>query len=472
MASLVIFALPVSTAVMMYSRKARDAAFFIMVFGTIIVVDIDVNFMDRPWYRGTTRGFEISIIDILSIAMLTVLALRPKKGEPRLIWPASLWPMLIYFGYCILSVLFNDPKLWGAYELLKIARAILVTVAAANYIRSEKQLRVFVWAFVCAVVYEGFIAVKMRYVGHVHRVFGTMEHPNSLSLYMCMAVPVLYAVAMSKLPKWPRYFALVGVILAMVAVILTISRTGIVTLGLVLMGIVAACFSFKLNLKNILITGGVILALVGGVAYSWKSVTARFEGASLEDEKEKGRGEYIRLAKLIVDDRFLGVGLGNWSWWVSNKYGPIDNSPFIPYINTSEKPPQENPKGLETAQAPPAHNLGALTVGELGWPGLVLFTLIWLRWFHIGIGFLWKRKSDPMFRVGAGLFFAVCAAFFQSLTEWEYRQGQILFTVHILVGVLAALYWHKNNPKAQKSPAKAHERTTAIPPSAAYEPAR
>lgn len=444
--ALIIFAVPICTALMVFWRRARDLGFFAIVFGAMIANSLDVNFVSREWYRGTTRGFEISFLDIIALALLLAMFLRPRKGDRRFIWPGSLAPLLVYFGYCALSVLFSDPKLFGMFELLKVARSILIFVVAANYIHGEKELRVFLWAFIAAVAYQGFQAVKMRYLGGVHRVYGTLEHPNSLSLYMCMAVPVLYAATMSKLSKWQKRWALVCVPLAMVAVLLTISRTGVITLGLVLLGIVAACFSFRLNLRNIMITVGVICALAFGVAYSWKTMMERFEGASIEDEKEKGRGEYIRLAKLIVADRFFGVGLGNWSYWVSNKYGPIDGSPFKPYIGTDEMPDQVNPKGLETAQAPPAHNLGALTAGEIGWPGLILFTIVWLRWFQMGLTFLWKRKSDPMLRIGAGLFFAVCAAFFQSLTEWEYRQTPILFMVHILVGVLAALYWRKKHP--------------------------
>ena len=149
---------------------------------------------------------------------------------------------------------------------------------------------------------------------------------------------------------------------------------------------------------------------------------------------------------MIVEDRFFGVGLGNWSYWVSNIYGPKDGSPFVPYVGTDTMPDKTNPRGLETAQAPPAHNLGALTIGELGWPGLILFGIVWLRWFQMGIGFLWRRRADPMLRIGAGLFFAVCAVFFQSLTEWEYRQTPILFMFHIMLGVLAALHWRKKHP--------------------------
>lgn len=451
---LIFMSVPVCSALLTYWRRGRDFAFFVLVFGAMITERLDINFVSREWYRGTTRGFEISFLDILSVSLLVAMWLRPRKGESRFFWPASLGPLLAYLAYCFASVLFSDPQLFGMFELLKVARGILLFVTVANYVRSEKQLRVFLWSFIAAVLYQGFVAVKMRYLGGVHRVYGTLEHPNSLSLYMCMAVPVLYAAAMSKLPKWQQRFALLAVLIGMVAVLLTISRTGVVTLGLVLFGIVAACFSFRLTVRNILITGGVICALVLGVAYSWKTMMARFEGASIEDEKEKGRGEYIRLAKLIVADRFFGVGLGNWSYWVSNKYGPMDGSPFKPYIGTSDAPDMTNPKGLETAQAPPAHNLGALTAGELGWPGVMVFAVVWLRWFQMGVSFLWKRRSDPMLRIGAGLFFAVCAAFFQSLTEWEYRQTPIMFIFHILLGVLAALHWRQKHPLPEAEPAR------------------
>jgi hypothetical protein len=228
----------------------------------------------------------------------------------------------------------------------------------------------------------------------------------------------------------------------------------VVTLGLVLLGVVIACFSFRFTPRNVLITVGVVGALVFGVAYSWDTMMQRFAGATIEEEAERGRGEYFRLAKLIVADRFFGVGLGNWSYWVSNEYGPRDGSPYKPYVGTSEPPDMVNPKGLETAQAPPAHNLGALTVGELGWPGLVLFAVVWLRWFQMGLGFVWRRKADPLFRIGTGLFFSVCAAFFQSLTEWEYRQTPILFMFHILLGVLAALHWRRRNPLPEPAPVR------------------
>ena len=63
---------------------------------------------------------------------------------------------------------------------------------------------------------------------------------------------------------------------------------------------------------------------------------------------------------------------------------------FVPYPGTDVVPSEIIPPGsnLDNAQAAPAHCLGALTAGELGFPGLFLFTLLWLRWFQMGASFL------------------------------------------------------------------------------------
>ena len=41
---------------------------------------VDVNFVSRDWYRGTTRGFEVSFVDVLS---LSLLAERDSFGRGR-----------------------------------------------------------------------------------------------------------------------------------------------------------------------------------------------------------------------------------------------------------------------------------------------------------------------------------------------------------------------------------------------------
>ena len=101
------------------------------------------------------------------------------------------------------------------------------------------------------------------------------------------------------------------------------------------------------------------------------------------------------MAKAIAKDQTFGVGLNNWSYWVSQKYGPKLGYRFVPYKGTDIEPSTYIPPGsnVDEAQAAPAHSLGALTAGELGIPGLVIFSIVWCRWFQIAGSFLWRRRT-------------------------------------------------------------------------------
>jgi hypothetical protein len=52
-----------------------------------------------------------------------------------------------------------------------------------------------------------------------------------------------------------------------------------------------------------------------------------------------------------------------------------------------------------------------------------------------------------MHRFGVGFFFAICGIFLQSVTEWVYRQTQILFTFHVLLGALASLCYFRRQAR-------------------------
>jgi len=149
--------------------------------------------------------------------------------------------------------------------------------------------------------------------------------------------------------------------------------------------------------------------------------------------------------------------LNNWSYWVSEKYGPRLGYRFVHYKGTDVEPSTVIPpeSNVDEAQAAPAHSLGALTAGELGIPGLILFAIVWMRWFQMAVSFLWPRRADPLRRIGVGLFFALCGIFLQSLTEWVFRHSPIYYVININLGVLASLYYLKK--KAKRMAAEEHE---------------
>jgi hypothetical protein len=456
------------------SQRIRDLFFMLMVILTPVAERMEVNFFSREWYRGTTRGLEFCAVDVLSVSLLVSCFLFPRRGEKRWFWPATLGLMGIYLCYACICMAQADPKLFGVFELSKMLRGIVVFLAAALYVRSDRELKLFAFALGIAVCQQGLEALMQRYIYGMHRVAGTVDDSNSLSMFLVTTAPVFVAVITARFPWFLKALGAAAIALAGVGVVLTISRAGVVTMGCVLLGAALATVTVKITAKKIAVVMIVLVATGGVLAKSWKTLNARFAETNFKEEygnaHVQGRGYYIKMAAAIAEDCWWGVGPNNWSYKVSNVYGPRLGWHFVPYISTDKEPSHLVPAGrnIDEAQAAPAHSLAALTAGELGIGGLVLLTLLWARWLWMGSTFLWKRTPDPMRRMGIGIFFGMCGTFFQSLTEWVFHQTPIFFMFNIMLGTLASLYYAKKC--ARKVPATAPQPARETPEIAA-EPA-
>ncbi len=428
------------------SRRVRDIFFVLLIWTSPLIERLDINYVSRAFYRGTSRGFEAALPDLFAVALLVSSILVPRRGESRAYWPASLGFFLLYFFYACFNVGMSEPRLFGLFELFRMFRGVVLVLAVAFYVRSDREVRLFVLGMALIIGYQGLLGLKQRYFEGLHRVPGTLIESNSLSVMICTTTPVLVAAVNASIPKWLKLFCAAAISLACVAEVLTISRAGITILGLVLVGTILFTASFKLRPRTIGIALLAVLGAAGLLGKSWKTLAARFHESTLDQEygkhKNMGRGYYLRMAREIASSELFGVGLNNWSYWVSNKYGPKLGYKFVPYKGTDREPSDIVPpdSNVDEAQAAPAHNLGALTLGELGVPGLCLFSLVWLRWFQIGGSFLRPRSPDPRRRIAVGIFFGSWGMFLQCLTEWVFRHVPLFYIFHIMLGVLVSLY--------------------------------
>jgi hypothetical protein len=427
------------------SQRVRDAALFFLVLGAVVMGRMDVNFLGEYWYRGTSRGIELTLVDIAAWGLLVATLLLPRhRGLGRWFWPAGLGLMALYLAYCAFSVVISEPKIFGVWELTKVLRGLLVFVAAALFIRTRRELMIVVLALGCAVGLEALYGVEQRILKGVHRVPGTLFHENSLSMYLCTVGPVLLAATLSDWPRWIRWFSGLACGLAAMTMVMTLSRAGIPIFGLVMFGTAFFCTTWRLTWRKVMIGAAACAGVALLLMTSWDALVMRFGQASLRDEflKEDAvetRGVYWRLVFAIAEEEPYGVGLNNWSYAVSKTYGPQLGYLYHDYDVVRWDPDKD--KADETNHAPPAHSLAVITWGELGLPGLCIFGLLWLRWFQVGASFLRGRLNpDAMHRLGIGFFFGTLGLFLQSTTEWTYRQTSIMFTFHVMMGALASLY--------------------------------
>jgi hypothetical protein len=444
-----------ATLLAVLSKRIRDIYFVLLIVLLPMIERLDVNFVSRDWYRGTSRGFEVSLLDPMIIGLLIGSIIAPRRGVTRGYWPASFGLMLLFFLYACFNVAISDPQLFALFELWKWFRTLLLVLAIAFYLRTERELRLLVVALGIVIWHQGLLALKQRYFEGINRVPGSFISSNSLSMLLCLVTPMMVAAVNSQFPKWLKFFCGGAIAIACVAEVLTISRAGSMILPGVLAVTALATMSYRITARKVILTVLVVGGAVGIAAKGWHSLTARFEETSLKDEYSKhnlGRGYYLRVARLIAVNELFGVGLNNWSYWVSGKYAHMLGYGFVPYSGTEHEPSQVIPPGAlvdDEAQAAPAHNLGALTVGELGIPGLLIFLVMWGRWFQMGASFLWPRSSEPLRRMGVGIFFCLCGGFLHSWTEWAMRQYTMYFMLHILIGALASLYFIKQRQSPQ-----------------------
>lgn len=450
--ALILIALIGGIGITAWSQRAREIAFFIMTAGLVVTERMDINFLSREWYRGTTRGIEISLVDIMALSVLISSLIAP-RFRPRIYWPASLGFMGLVFVCALVSVLSCMPQIFGVFELSKMVRAIIFFVATALFVRSERELRILVLALCCTVSLEGVLALKHRLHLGLDRATGTLDHANSLSMYLCMTAPVLVAAFNTNWPKALRYFALAALGAAGIGIVLTLSRAGMPIFGFVVAGAMVLTMSWRITPRKIALASTGLLVIGIGVLMAWDKIVQRYSEDSIQEEMQgrgfESRGQYVDIAKEIVKDHQFGVGLNNWSYWVSKTYGKRVGIKTYQSYESIPKAILEAPEVYDLApnHAPPAHNLGVLTLGEMGWPGLIVFVLLWLRWLQMGCRFLWIRSAEAIERMGAGFLFAVMGVFLQSLTEWVFRHTTILLTLHIILGALASLYYIKRHTK-------------------------
>ncbi|MBI2425845.1 MAG: O-antigen ligase family protein [Candidatus Hydrogenedentes bacterium] len=433
--------------------RVRDLLLVSTLFSTAMVYLLDINFLGRPWYRGTSLGMEFSFLDAMVLTLIiTSFATHTRYRTPWFLPPALAW-MLIYFAFCVLNVLTHDPKVFGAWELSKIFRGILAFTSVCYAIRNSDDLKLFTYGICAAIYFEGSMAIADRYLNGTFRVSGSFDHPNGLSLFCCMATPLLLAAGSSRTTRSLQYCCWGAVPFAVLAVILTVSRTGFVVIFATSAVTLAIVSGFKISPRRVALAFLILVASCGILFKSWDTVMERFAGVSLEeefaagqgDQKYQGRGMYFELAEAIVADRPWGVGLNNWSYYVSDYYGPMLGYEYRGYEGTEIAPDRTPMPGsnLMQGQAAPAHNLYLLTAGELGWAGLAIFVVLWFMWLRMSIPFFLHRNESIMNRFAIGVTIGLLAAMLQCLTEWIFRYAPVFFMCHFYAGALSRLYYHQ-----------------------------
>ncbi|MSU76163.1 O-antigen ligase family protein [Patescibacteria group bacterium] len=360
---------------------------FAIPFGAVILLS-----ESRAVVAGTYNPFAVPKIYVLEpIIIITALLwtwYRPAVG--RRLHPYR--PLLGVLALAAISFIWSPYPALAAASFGHLFVAFLLLYMLADEFRDQKFLLTAVWTLTASAAVQALWAIGQFGVNHDFgaqligesnfsptmlgvakvpidglnhiRGYGTLPHPNLLAALLSAAIFWVGTVIFWPNKKRPIVSTvLLGLLLGLLAtgLVVTFSRIGL--LLVLVNGLLVVLFSVRkwqrLPLGAAIGAGIFFIA----VALLWQPLSGR---ATLESSQETGvtnRAVSYDLASNAIQNRPLGVGVGN----------------FVVAIDELET-------GLPDYQHQPAHNALLLATSEAGILGGVL-----LIWFVVRTGWLFHR---------------------------------------------------------------------------------
>jgi len=266
--------------------------------------------------RSHTKGFHFFFNVILALGMMFAKALEDFRSF-KLIPPG----IGLYLVYCIVS-LFSIPGSYvPEYAFMAAQKHFIVIpigVAAYNCVRTEEDMMHVVRVMSLTCVWQALVCIKLKYVDGIHQVAGTFEHQNSLGMWGVFCGLILLAVTFG--PKiTPPTRSIYGYLGCAIISVATVSRATMASLAVGTALIVAVSLLRGASVRTVAMTGTLMLIAALGLAKTADTIIARFG-----DKNTSASGElrYVMIdaAKMMVEDRPLGIGWNNYALVVNRPY--------------------------------------------------------------------------------------------------------------------------------------------------------
>jgi O-antigen ligase len=375
-----------------------------------------VNLLSDETYRGDARGFELTSVDLLALALFIAARLRRAPPSPR----AFVIPRVAYAVAVALSVFASPDALRSMFGVWKLARMyFLFAVLAAELVELPMVLAA-VQGLSVGVLIEGGLALHQRYFEHTMRVMGSQSHPNSLAMLVNLIAPIGFALFLAGYGRW---LAASVFVIAGVCDILTLSRGGMLMFvlgtGLVAIASIARAPTWR---KARILTG---LAAASSVVLAWSARTILLRFRTAPVESVHARELFVAAAQRMADGHPLGVGINMYSQVLGNaEYSAVLG------IDRWDR------DGI-------AHHIYWLTAAETGYVGVAAFVLL-LGAVYVGAI---RAAIRPGVRgeIGLGVVVGLTLTYLQGTAEWIFRQTTMSYAFWLVAAIVVGLTW---SPKA------------------------
>jgi len=445
------------------------------LWGLILTAPFELNasFMVIP-HIGGAASISFDAVDIFIFALLIFLirdfsiGYRTNMRFPKVLY---WWIGLGVLG--VITMLIGPMRAVAGLEVFRMIKLMLLFIVIVNEVVRVKQIEQVVAALMIAVALQSIVAL-LQYTlnlnlgaqilgevteaaaeytsqatygldaqGFTYRVGGLIGHPNLLAMFLAMLMPIGISILFSEIRPLYKFLIAITLMMGIVALVLTLSRSGWIAFMLAFVTLMAVSFTHsKLKRKYVFARLSIIVAIVVLVmALSgpiFKRLTQSDEGAV------SFRFEFMEIAmRMAVDKPILGHGLNSFVWHM-HPYSIWETLAGV----------QGNFDSI--ADWPVVHNIYLLVWSEQGTLGLILYLGFYFHLMRISLRGIGTYKEPFLALVNLGCFAGLIALAVDGLASFFIRNsncGRVFFIVAALI--VAIQWWHMENtdsPNVKSAP--------------------
>lgn len=405
--------------------QKRVWAYFAIGFMPFVMgwLNLDAAIINYAGWPGHTKGFIITILDSLALAII-VTSIAPLKKLPL------LGVFLAYLFAAFLSVAFSNQPVTSSFYAFQLARGVLLFVAVASIMRDPRAIHWLAYGLAAGAIFQGVVTIEQRLTGAVQAA-GTMGHQNLLGFMLhFVTLPLMALLLAGKMHK----INMLGVLFALIAVALGASRGTVAFAAVGLSILFALSIARQVTGHKLKMLGLAVLAFAVVAPLALSTLERRFGGSPVATGLDSERQAFERAASNMWSDNPMGVGANQYVL-VANTQGYSQRAGVIWNF------------GSRSAHV---HNLYLLAAAETGWIGLFALSSLF-GWVTIrGVAFAFGNRRDPRAEIVLGATVAVLAAGLHSLYEWIFVTYQVQYVFAISLGIVAGIIRQSNTEKRQR----------------------
>lgn len=428
-------------------RPAQRGVFCLMVFMTAwFPTKFTLTLGSIELYRGHTKGFEFSLIEVLAIALL-VAASRTRtqlRPTPPLI-PGGAW---LYLGWCALMTIsifaaYNSLYVWMAVH--KFTKIVLLFIAGFHFLREEIDLTWLTRTLAGMVLLMAAICLKMRLLDGAFRTTGWFEHQNPMAMWAYFAALPAFALGLRReTPPRDALLYLAGGGAAGLCALLSVSRGALAAFA-VGAGLILGLAYLRGPSRRL--TAVSICAALGAVVVASTMMKSVFDRVAQEKERASSevdlRVVMIDQAKAMLRDSRIGIG------W--NNYGIANSRPHGRYSEILEE--WDASRGFAVIDDfyfsnPLTESYYWLLLGENGYPGFAGCLLFFAATVYWALRCTFAFWREPRGWFAGGVLVVLSLLYLHSTVERVLSQTKNLSLLLLVVGVIARLDWERRQRKA------------------------